>query len=46
MIGYVRNLLDEDSWNSVSVGDASGGFAVSVSPNEPQTFGVEVEFYF
>lgn len=44
--GYVRNLFDEDSWNSVVVGDSSGGFAVSVSPNEPQTFGVEVEFYF
>lgn len=44
--GFVRNLLDEDSYNSVSVGDATTDFAVTMSPNEPRTFGVELELTF
>ncbi len=46
LIGFVKNLLDEESVNGVSLGPASAGYPRLVIPNAPRAGGLEIQLRF
>ncbi len=46
LIGFVKNLFDEESVNGVALGPASAGYPRLVVPNAPRAAGLELQLRF